>query len=152
MPTLLLVIGVPVEAFLLWTFHGPAGAGIGLAVLLPLQAIVFTPMMFGSVCLIARWFEHPLGLLPTVVFKAVAMTFGPAAVADILFITVLMGMEFDWEAVVAGFGFYLVLTGPVAAAMLGVRLLDTATLIGLIFLPRVVAAYALAFAFPALFP
>lgn len=152
LPAMLLAIGLPLAGLLSLYFFGLVGGLIGFAVMLGLQIVLFTPMLFGGVCLVAKWFEHPLGLLPTVVFKALALTLGPAAIADVLFIVVLMGMDFDWSGLAAGFGFYLVLTGPAAAAMLGTRLPDTATLVGLIFIPRVVVAYALGFSIPSLFP
>lgn len=152
LPTLMLAAGLPLTGFLSLYFFGLVEGAIVFTALLGLQAIVFAPLLFGGVCLIARWFEHPLGLLPTVVFKIVAMTLGPAAVGDVLFAAVLSEIPFDWEALAAGFGFYLLLTGPVAALMFGIRLPETATLIGLIFLPRVVIGYAMAMAFPSMFP
>lgn len=142
LPLGLLIIGL-IAGVALWAFWLPTvGAVATVAVVAILvQAILFAPAMLASLALLAKWFDVALGDLRTVMRKIAAISVGSAASADVLFTVALIVADFDWQIVVAGFGFYLILLGIPAAILFEVGVAETAFLVAINFFVRVGAAY-----------
>lgn len=125
---------------------------IALAVLVVVQVMFFLPGLFVVMVQVAKWFEHDLGKLLTVVLKLAAITIGPAALADVLFAATMVTMDFDWWGIVAGFAFYLLTAGITTACLFGLGLIDTVVAVIGIVVPRVAIVYGLGATMPWLFP
>jgi len=141
-PGSILVIGF-IGHIALWAcwVPGPLEVAICASLAMLVQVLFFAPAMLGSLTLLAKWFDVSLGSLPSVAWKIIALTLGPAAVADVLFTATLILANFDWEIIAAGFGFYLVLYGICAAIVFELGVAETAFLVLINFVPRVAAAY-----------
>lgn len=108
------------------------------------QVIVFGPAMFAALASAARWLDAGLGTLRAMLTAIAAVTLGPAAVADALFVVLLVVADFDWWMIVAGFGFHFVLTGPLIALTLRFNVAETALTLCLCFAPRIFFAFTTA--------
>lgn len=148
LPLVLLPVGAVLSAVIWSRVMGTVGEGLTVyAVVVGLQLFVFLPLMFASVVTVAKWFELALGTLGGVLLKVAALTLGAAAICDPLFTAVLMWSDFDWQCVVAGYGFYLVIVGLPTLYLFEMGIPEAALTALLVFLPRIAAAFTAAMAF-----
>lgn len=141
-PAISLVVGqsIAVLLWIYWMRGWPARFG-AIATALAVQALILLPVMVAACFMAAKWLDMPLGPLRATLIRAVAITFGFSAIADVLYVANLVLVEFDWGLLVAGFGYYLILTGLLIAFLFEVGVRETAFIIAINFLPRTIAVY-----------
>lgn len=141
-PIALLAVGLPLHFVLwnVWLGDVPRLVVVG-SIELAVQLLILLPAMFGSLLLAARILDVPLGPVPSMLWKMLALTLGPAAVADVLFTASLILANFDWQIIAAGFGFHLVLVGAAALYLFELNIAQMAFFVTLNFAVRVAAAY-----------
>lgn len=127
----------------------PIVVAVGLVIL---QTVVLMPLMLVSLALTARWFDLELGPIGQVSFKAGALVLGTMGIADIFFMLTMVFFEFDHWALVAGVGYYLLTSAAPLAILFLTGVYETALVLALNFLPRVMIVYAMGLAWPHLFP
>ncbi len=141
-PALSLIAGQSIAVFLwMYWMHGWPARFSAVAAALTVQTLIFLPVMVATLFMAARWLDMPLGPFRGTLTKAAAVTLGLTAVADVLFTANLVLVDFEWSLLVAGFGYYLILTGFLIAFLFEVGVRETAFLIAVNFLPRTVAVY-----------
>ena len=141
-PAISLIAGqsIAVLLWIYWMRGWPARFG-AIATALTLQALILLPVMMAACFMAAKWLDMPLGPFRATLIRVVAITFGLSAIADVLFVANLVLVEFEWGLLVAGFGYYLILTGFLIAFLFEVGVRETAFIIAVNFLPRTVAVY-----------
>lgn len=145
LPLILLVVGFFGQLVGWWEMaKKPGDAFILIGVALALQALVFLPLALISVAMIAKWFELGLGSLPVVLFKLLALMAGTGGLGDVLFLLVITMQDFEPSTAVAGYGFYLILTGVPLLILLELNIYEMALTVLLFFLPRVAAVFTVA--------
>ncbi|MFW6061132.1 MAG: hypothetical protein ACODAQ_13205 [Phycisphaeraceae bacterium] len=126
-------------------------AAVVIAAALVLQLVVFVPAMLVAIVKVAQWFEVNMGTLGWVLFKCTALTLGPAAAVDPLFTWMMAIADFDWWLLAAGYAYYLIGFGILAAIVFEMNIYQAALTTAFIFVPRVVVVYGAALALPEFF-
>lgn len=148
LPAFLLPVGLVLHVWL-WTLFTDRWLTLLLAVLgaVAVQAAVFVPIMLGALAMTAGWFQVALGNLFGVLFKAASLTLGLGAAADVLLFMMLVLLDFAWWTPLVGFAYYALPIGLPLAIMFGMNFHETALVIFMVYVPRVVAAYLAAVLF-----
>ena len=153
LPLILLGVGLVIEGWVLYyVMDGLLPALLAWVVALVVQVLILAPALFATIYAITRWFDLALGYLHIVLLKVGAITLGPAAAGDALFAAICTEMGFDWKGLVAAFGFYAILCGVPLAVLFRTGIPDTIATLAMIFVPRIILAYAVGLVFADLFP
>lgn len=124
-------------------------AAVGIMLLI--QLFIFTPVSLLALTWTARVYDLGLGYLIPALAKLVAISLGAGAVADVLFFSMMMQVDFDHWILAAGLILYVILCGIPLAAMFMIGLQETLVIVGVMVAPRVGLLYLIASLFPALF-
>ena len=99
----------------------------------------------------ARVYDLGLGYLLPALVKLVAVSLGAGAVADVLFFSMMMQVDFDHWILAAGFILYVILCGVPLALMFMIGLQEMLVVVAVMVAPRVGLLYLIASLFPELF-
>ena len=109
-----------------------------------LHVFVYIPAAVGSICFVARVMDIAFGELQRALLKLTGIMIGPSAIADILFVAVLIYSDFDERVVVIAFCLYVVFYGLPLKVLFALDLYDMVALVLLMSIPRSILVLVLA--------
>jgi hypothetical protein len=142
LPLLILIVGMIGHVALWQAFMREHLYALGLSLaMVAVQAIVFVPLALGAVMSVAKLMDLGLGELKPALFKLACITLGAGAVADVLFVAFMAYSDFDSWSIAVGFIIYMILVGAPLMALFELELHETAMMIALMTVPRLVLVF-----------